>query len=114
MLFRPLLLDLVDGRLKEVIGGLGGEGGELLQFPLFGNLAQVGVNFADGAGLFPGFAAGGLFDRLVDFPAAFGEDPAAAADGLDEEDGFAVVGEGHYAGDEALALRTVSFWEQSQ
>lgn len=79
VLLRPLLLDLVDGSLKEVVCGFRCLLSELVGFPFLGDLAQVGVNFADGASFFPGLAAGGFFDGLIDFPTAFREDPAAAA-----------------------------------
>jgi hypothetical protein len=59
-------------------------------------------------GFLPGFARGGFDFAFVGFPAAFGQDPAFAGRGLDEEDLGAVGGEGDDAGYEALALGAVS------
>lgn len=72
MALRPLILCLFDFGLEEMICGFRGGGSQLIGTATLGDLAQVGVDVADGAGFLPGFAAGGLLDGLVGFPTAFG------------------------------------------
>lgn len=110
VLFRPLILLLFHRGFEEVIRSFRCGLGELLWLPQLGDDAQAGVDFAHSARFFPGLAAGGLFGGgLVGLPAAFGQDPAAAAGRLDQQDLFAVVGEGHDAGYESFALSAVAW-----
>lgn len=92
MFLRPLSLLLLNRGFKELIRGFRRRRRQLLWFSALGDLAQIGLDFADGARFLPGFAAGGLRGcGLVGFPATFWEHPVVAADGLDQEHGFAVV-----------------------
>ena len=109
MLLWPLLLDFRDGGLEKVVGGLRSVCGELLWFPLLRDFAQIAIDFADGAGFFPSLATCGLLDGLIGLPAAFGEDPTATTNRLDEQNLFAIARQGDYAGDETFALGAVSF-----
>ena len=103
---RFLLLDL---GLKKVIRGLRGLGGELLRSPPLGDQAEVVVDLADDAGLFPSLTLGGILcGGLVGLPAAFGEDPAAAPGRLDEQDVVLVGRERDDASNEAFTLRAVA------
>jgi hypothetical protein len=70
--------------------------------------AQVALDRHVDPGFLPGFAGRRLDFAFVGFPAAFGEHPAFARGGLDEQDLGAVCGEGDDAGDEALAFGAVS------
>lgn len=109
MLFWPRSLLRIDNGLEKLIGGFGGFGGELVEFPLLGNEAQVIFDGADYAGLFPGLPFGSILSRgFVVFPAALGKNPAALSCGLDEENVVFVFGEGDNAGDETLALGSVA------
>ena len=100
VLLGPLGLLLLDGGLKEVVRGLWGLRRELVGPALLGDEAEVVVDFAYYAGLFPGLALGGVLGGcFVRLPAAFGEDPAIAFGGLDEQDVVFVGGEGDDAGD---------------
>lgn len=86
MLLRPNSLLLLDGRFEEMVGCFRGFCRELVGFSLLGDEAEVVVDLAYYAGLFPGFAFRGVLGRgFVGLPAAFGEHPAAAPGGLDEE-----------------------------
>ena len=108
----PRLLLLLDPHLVEAITRPRSKRPVLLDLrlrPLLLDLAQIGFDFALDAGLFPGFAARRfVLGRFVRFPAAFGQDPAFAGGGLDEEDLGAVCGEGDHAGYQTLAVGTVS------
>lgn len=53
-----------------------------------------------------------LLCGFVGFPAAFGEDPAFARGGLDEEDLGAVGGDGDDACYQSFAVGAVSGWEE--
>jgi hypothetical protein len=76
--------------------------------------AASGSNFLDGAeitqyttqdaSLLPGLAYGGFCgETLVGLPPAFGEYPALASRGLDDENFGAVLGEGDDAGNKAFS-----------
>lgn len=82
--FGPLVFHLVDGRLEKVIEGLGGFLCQLRGAALLLDAAQVVGDFANDAGLFPGFAAGGILSSgLVRLPAALGENPGVVSCRLD-------------------------------
>lgn len=100
VLLGPLGFLLLDRGLEEMVRGLWGLRGELVGPALLGDEAEVVVDFAYYARLFPGLAFGRVLGGcLVSLPAAFGEDPAVAFGRLDEEDVVLVGGEGHDAGD---------------
>lgn len=108
MHLRPLGLLLLDGGLEEMVRGLWGLSGELVGPPALRDKAEVVGYFYDDACLFPGFAFGGVLGGgLVRLPATFGEDPAAAARRLDEEDVVFVGRKRDNASDEPFALRAV-------
>lgn len=84
VLLRPLGLLFLDGRLEEMVRGLGGLRGELIGSPLLRDEAEVIVDFTYYASLFPGLAFRGVLGRrFIRLPAAFGEHPATALCGLD-------------------------------
>lgn len=103
MTLRPLPLLLHHLDLKKPIPRPGRKLPVFLDLrlrPLLLNVAQVPLDRDVDPGFFPGFARGGVcFGRFVGFPAAFGEDPAFAGGGLNEEDLVAGGGEGDYACD---------------
>ena len=86
VLLRPLSFLLLDGRFEEMVRGLWGLGGELVGSSLLGDEAEVVVDLAYYASLFPGFAFGGILgSRFVRLPATFWEHPSVSLGGLDEE-----------------------------
>ena len=90
----PLGFLLLYSRFEEMIRGLWGLGRELVGFSPLWNKAEVVVDFANNAGLFPGLTFGGILSgRFVRLPTAFGEHPAAAAGGLYKEHVVLVRGE---------------------
>lgn len=100
VLLGPLGLLLLDRGFEEMVRGLGGLRRELVGSPLLRDEAEVVVDFAYYARLFPGLALGGVLGRrLVCFPAALGEDPATALGRLDEEHVVLVGRKRHHAGD---------------
>jgi hypothetical protein len=109
VLLWPDGLLLLDRRLEELVRGFRGRGRELVGFPLLCDEAEIVVDLAYYASLFPGFAFRGVLGRrFVRFPAALGEDPAAASGGLDEEHVVLVGRKRNHAGNEPLALRTIA------
>ena len=73
---------------------------ELVGSPLLGDQAEIVVDFAYYACLFPGLTLGGILRRgFIRLPSAFGKDPAASSGGLDEEHVVFVGGERDNAGD---------------
>lgn len=108
---RPARLLLLDTDLVKLIRRPRSPGvlGDLGFRALFSDGAEVGFDLAFDARFLPGFAAGGVLGgAFVGFPAAFGEDPAFASGGLDEEDEAFVWREGDNAGDETFAVGSVS------
>ena len=111
MLLRPTLLLLLNADLIETIHTARRVRVllNLLFGPPFVDGAEVLLDLAFDPGFLPGFATGRFFlCSLVRFPAAFGEDPAFARGGLDEEDLGAVCGEGDYACYESFAVWAVA------
>ena len=100
VLLGPLSLLLLDGRFEEMVRGLGGLLGELVGSPLLRDEAEVVIDFAYYASLFPGLAFRGVLGRrFVRLPAAFWEHPATALCGLDQEHVVFVGGQRNNAGD---------------
>lgn len=96
----PLCFLLLNNGLEEVVGGFGCGGGELVGPAFLGDHAEVVADFADDAGLFPGFTFGGVLSGgFVKLPTALGEDPATTTCGLDEKHIVLVGGERNYARD---------------
>lgn len=86
VLLRPLSFLLLDSRFEEMVRGLWGLGGELVGSALLRDEAEVVVDLAYYAGLFPGFAFGGILgSRFVRLPAALWKHPSVPLGGLDEE-----------------------------
>jgi hypothetical protein len=109
VLLWPDSLLLLDRSLEEMVRGFWGRGRELVGFPLFCDEAEVVVDLANNASLFPGFTFRGVLGRgFVRFPAAFGEDPATASGGLDQEHVVLVGRKRNHAGNESLALRAIA------
>lgn len=111
MTLRPHILLLAHNTVKELVRGPRSRFAVLFDL-CFGALlfddSEVALNGHVDAGFFPGFARCGFDFAFVDFPAAFGQDPAFARGGLDEEDLGAVGGERNDACDEAFAGGAVS------
>jgi hypothetical protein len=100
VLLGPLGFLLLDGRFEEMVRGLWGLGGELVLSPCLRDEAKVEGDFAYYAGLFPGFACGGVLGgRFVRLPSALRKDPAVAFGGLDEEHVVLVGGKRDNSGD---------------
>jgi hypothetical protein len=109
VLLWPDGLLLLDRGLEEMVRGFWSRGRELVGFPLLCDEAEIVVDLAYYASLFPGFAFRGVLGRrFVRFPAALGEDPAAASGGLDEENVVLVGRKRNHAGNESLALRAIA------
>jgi hypothetical protein len=77
--FGPLCFLLLDRSLVKVVGSLGCLCRQLIGSALFGNDAQVVVDFANDAGFFPGLPLRGFFHSLVGFPTALWNYPMAPA-----------------------------------
>lgn len=97
-----------------MVRGLGSLGCELVGSAALRDKAEVVVHLDDDASLFPGLAFGSILGGgLVRLPAAFWEDPATAARGLDQEHVVLVGRKRNNAGDEAFALGAVA-WKKGQ
>lgn len=97
--FRPRGFLFLDGGFEEMVRSFWGLGGELVGFSFFGDKTEVVVDFAYYAGLFPGFAFGGILcGGFIRLPSAFGKHPSAPARGLDEQDVVLVGGERDHSG----------------
>jgi len=109
MHFGPLCCFPVDSDLVKLIQCFRCVLGKLLGRAHFGDFSQIALDGTDNPGLFPSFAASCLLcSAFVCLPAAFWEDPAAAAGRLDDEDFGFVARERHHASDETLTLSTIS------
>jgi hypothetical protein len=100
VLLGPLGFLLLDDRFIELVRGLGSLRGELVGSPLLRDEAEVVGDLAYYAGLFPGFAFGGVLGGgFVRLPSAFRKDPAVAFCGLDQEHVVLVGGKRDDTGD---------------
>lgn len=109
MHFGPLCCLAVDSDFIKLIQCFRCVLGKLLGGAHFGDLAQIALDGTNYSGLFPSFAASCLLcSAFVRLPAALGEDPAAAAGRLDDEDFGFVARKRHHTSDETLTLSTIS------
>ena len=100
VLLGPLSFLLLDGRFEEMVRGLRGLRGELVGSALLRDEAEVVVDLAYYASLFPGFAFGGILgSRFVRLPSAFWERASVPVGGLDQEHVVFVGGKRDNTGD---------------